>query len=106
MLSRLYAKLDITRFSVDWIPLIDTIVNSLILNWGNILSDNLAKHIMEYRNKISVSSREIPSFYMSVYVMATICFSSSFPMMGWKWKTQDPTPIHIYHKALWDLEFH
>ena len=45
MLSRLYAKPNTTRFSVDWVPLIDAIVNSLIFNCENILSDSLTKHI-------------------------------------------------------------
>ena len=84
MLCRLFSKLDTTRFSLDWVPLINAIINSLILNWENILSDNLAKHIMEYRNKRCVSTREIPPFYMSAYVMDAIFFSSSFPTMGWK----------------------
>jgi len=25
--------------------------------------------------------------------------------MGWKWTTQDPLPIHVYHKELWDSKF-
>ena len=86
--------------------MIDAIVNSSILNWENILSDNLAKNIMEYRSKRSVSSREIHPLYMSAYIMDAICFSSIFLTMGWKWTTQDPTPIHIYHRALWDSDFH
>ena len=106
MLCRFFSKPDTTRFFVDWVPLIDVIINSLILNWENILSDNFAGNIMDYRSKRSVSSREIPPFYMSAYVMEAIFFSSSFPTMGWKWKTQDPTPIHIYHRVLWESEFH
>ena len=106
MLCRLFSKPNTTRLSVNWVPLIDAIVNSLILNWENILSNSLAKHITKYRNKRSFSSREIPPFYMFAYVMDTIFFSSSFPTMGWKWTTQGPTPIHIYHRALWDSDFH
>ena len=41
-LCRLFSKPDTTRFSIDWVPLIDVIANSFILNWENILSDNLA----------------------------------------------------------------
>jgi len=37
--------------------------------------------------------------------MDAICYVSKFPLMGWKWKTQDPLPIHIYHKELWDSNF-
>ena len=25
--------------------------------------------------------------------------------MGWKWTAQDPLPIHVYHKELWDSQF-
>lgn len=106
MLCRIFSKLDSTRFSRDWVPLFDTIVNSSILNWADILSNYLVRHITEYRNNISVSLREIPQFYMSAYVMDAICFTSNFPTMGWKWTTKNPTLIHIYLRELWDSDFH
>lgn len=71
MLSRLYAKPDTTRFSVDWVPLIDAIVNSLILNWANILSDNLARvmlpmHQMIFNGKAPRVSKEASTDILSV----------------------------------------
>ena len=87
MLYRFFAKPDTTIFSVDSVPLIDAIINSLILNWENILSHNLTISIMDYRGKISFSSRAIPPFYMSVYVMDAIFYCLFFPTMGWKWTT-------------------
>lgn len=38
--------------------------------------------------------------------MDAICFATSFPTMGWKWTIQDPTPVYIYHKILWESNFH
>ena len=38
--------------------------------------------------------------------MDAICFCSQFPNMGWKWTLQNPLPIHIYHKILWESQFH
>ncbi len=37
--------------------------------------------------------------------MDAICYVSKFPVMGWKWTTQDPLPIHVYHKELLDSKF-
>jgi len=37
--------------------------------------------------------------------MDSICYVSKFPLMGWKWTTQYPLPIHVYHKEFWDSKF-
>ena len=37
--------------------------------------------------------------------MDAICFVSKFPLMGWQWTIQDPLPIHVYHKELWESKF-
>ena len=42
---------------------------------------------------------------MSAYIINAICLCSKFPIMGWKWTSQDPSPIHVYHKALWESKF-
>lgn len=42
---------------------------------------------------------------MSAYIMDSICFTSDFPFMGWKWTIQDPFPIHIYHNILWESKY-
>ena len=33
--------------------------------------------------------------------MDVLCFNSEFPVLGWRWTSQDPTPIHIYYRKLW-----
>ena len=37
--------------------------------------------------------------------MDAICFSSTFPIMGWKWTIRNPLPIHVYHKVMWESNF-
>lgn len=37
--------------------------------------------------------------------MDTICFNFDYPILGWKWTPQDPTPIHLYHKYLWKAHY-
>lgn len=106
MLCRIFSKPDSTKFSLEWLSLIDVIVNITIMNWAQILSNNLARMTMEYRRKRSVPSRVYPPFFMSAYVMDEIYFGSKFPVMGWKWTVKDPLPIHIYHKFMWESQFH
>ena len=74
MLCRLFGKPDSTKFSLEWLSLIDAAVNATIMNWAQILSNNLARKIMEYRRKRSVASSVSPPFFMSAYVMDAICF--------------------------------
>lgn len=105
MLCWLLRKVDATKFSIEKFPLIDEIVNATILNWSAIFSNNLAMSISEYRHNITISTQVIPPFYMSAYVMDAICFFSHFPNMGWKWTSKDLTPIHVYHKLLWESHF-
>lgn len=106
MLCRLFGRPNSTKFSLEWLPLIEATVNATIMNWAQILFDNLAKAIMEYRRKRSPSSRVYPPFFMSAYVMDTIYFGSKFPIMGWKWIVQDPLPTHVYHERMWESQFH
>lgn len=48
MLCRLYGLPNNMKFSIEWIPLIYACVNSDIMNWATILSNNLATAIFEY----------------------------------------------------------
>ena len=105
MLYRLFGKLDVNKFSSEWLPLLNAAINATIVDWAKILSDNLATTILNYRSKRIISQRIYPPFYLSAYVMDVICYVSKFPVMGWKWTTQDPLPIHVYHKILWDSQF-
>ena len=105
MLCRLFGRPNSTKFSAEWLSLIDAVVNAIVMNWAQILSHNLARTIMEYRGKRSVASRLYPPFFMSAYVMDVICFVSKFLVMGWKRTIQNPLPIHIYHKDMWESKF-
>jgi hypothetical protein len=42
------------------------------------------------------------AFYMSAYLMDTICFMTPFPLMNWSWNITCPEPIHEYHSKLWE----
>lgn len=48
MLCRLFGKPDINKFSSEWLPLLDAATNSTIMDWAQILSDNLASTILNY----------------------------------------------------------
>ena len=87
------------------VALLDATMNATIIDWVQILSHNLAKAIIEYRRKRSIASRVYPPFFMSTYVMDAIFFGSKFPLMGWKWTAQNPLPIQIYHKDMWESNF-
>ena len=105
MLCRLCGLPNNTKFSIEWIQLIDSCVNSHIINWATILSDNLATAISEYHQKRSTSTENLPPFYFSSYIMDAICFCTKFPIMGWKWNLQDPYHIHLSHKQIWESHY-
>ena len=93
MLCRLFRKPDINKFSPEWLPLLNVAVNATIVDWAKILSDNLATAIFNYQSKWTVSQRIYPPFFLSAYIMDSICYVSKFPIMGWKWTIQDPYPF-------------
>ena len=105
MLCRLYGIPNNTKFFIEWVPLIDACINCHIMNWSTILSDNLSTTISEYHQKRSTSTKNLPPFYMSSYIMESICFYTKFPIMGWKQTLQDPYPIHLSHKKLWESHY-
>lgn len=105
MLCRLFGKLDSNKFSSKWLTLIYVFIKETIIDWAQILSDNLAKAIIEYKRKRSIAFRVYPPFFMSAYIMYAICFGSKFPLMGWKWTVQGPLPMHIHHKDMWESNF-
>lgn len=85
MMCKLFGKADSTKFSIERVPLTDVVVNTMIMNWIHILSDNLTMAIRENRKNKNISSRTILPFYMSTSIMDAIHFCSQFPNMGWKW---------------------
>lgn len=77
MLCRLYGQPNNTKFSIEWIPLIDAFVNSYIMNRPSILSNNLTTSITKYRQTKDSSSDNLPPFYFCAYIMDAICFCTS-----------------------------
>ena len=37
--------------------------------------------------------------------MDGIYFCTTFPTMGWKWTLQDPYPIHLSNKQIWESNY-
>jgi len=105
MLCRFYGLPNSTKFSIEWIPLTDVCVNSYLMNLPSILSDNLATSIIEYRQKKSLCSDNLTPFYSCSYIIDVICFCTTFPTVGWKWTIQDPYPIHVSHKKIWESRY-
>jgi hypothetical protein len=100
MLCRLFRKKSPTDFPAEMVPLLHEATEGYSFNWNKILSDNLAKEVMEYQTKRS-SGRPV-AFYMSAYIMDTICFTTPFALMNWSWNPACPEPIHEYHSKLWE----
>jgi len=49
IMCMLFSKPDSAKFSMEWLPLIGATVNAPSMNWSQILLNNLAKAIMDYR---------------------------------------------------------
>lgn len=105
MLCILYGLPNNTKFSIEWIPLIDACVNSYTMNWPSILSDNLATSITECRQNNASSSDNLPPFYLCAYIMDVIYFCTTFPTMGWKWTIKYPYPIHLSPQQIWQSHY-
>lgn len=74
------------HFSVEWVSVMHEVAEGFTFNWAKMLSDNLAKGIVEY--KTAKSKGQPAPFYMSTYIMDAICFMTPFPLM-------DLCPSHI-----------
>ena len=79
MMCRLFGIVNSEKFSIEMVPLIEVVVNSYIMDWPTILSDKMASKILDYRKNRFVTTRIIPQFFMSAYIIDTICFNSEFP---------------------------
>jgi hypothetical protein len=99
MLCRLFGRKIPTHFLAEWVPLLYKVAEGYIFNWGKILSDNLAKEIVDYQTE--KSEGQPLSFYMSAYIMDVICYMTPFPLMNWSWNPDCIEPIHDYHSKLW-----
>jgi hypothetical protein len=100
MLCRLFGKNKPTHFSVEWVVIMNEVAEGYTFIWAKMMSDNLAKEIIDYK---STKSKGQPSpFYMFAYVMDAICFLTPFPLMNWSWTLTSSEPIHFYHSKLWE----
>jgi hypothetical protein len=100
MLCRFFGKKNPCHFPAEWVPLLEEASEGYTFNWSKILSDNLAQEVSNYR--VARSKGQPMAFYMSAYIMDTICFVTPFPLMNWSWNITCPEPIHEYHSVLWE----
>ena len=76
MMCRLWGLHDSAIFTIEMVPLMEVAVNSTNMDWDTILSDKLAVAVSDFRNKNRVTTRKIPPFYYSAYILDTLCFNS------------------------------
>jgi hypothetical protein len=76
------------------------VVKGYSFNCSKMLSNNLAKEITEYQ--LTKSKVQSSHFYMSAYIIYSICFITPFPLMNWSWTQTSAEPIHFYHSKLWE----
>jgi hypothetical protein len=100
MLCRLFGRKNPAHFTVEWVSIINEVVEGYTFNWAKMLSDNLAKEVVEYKS-LKSRGKHAP-FYMSTYIMDAICFMTPFPLMNWSWTPASSEPIHFYHSKLWE----
>lgn len=84
MMCRMWGIHDSAKFTIEIIPLMEAAINGYVMDWANILSDKLATTILEYRANAYQTTRTIPPFYYSAYIIDTVCFNSEFPLLGWR----------------------
>jgi hypothetical protein len=100
MLHCLFGKKNPSHLSVEWVAIMNEVAKGYTFNWAKMLSNNLAKNIAEYQ---SLKSKwKLVPFYMSAYIMDSICFMTPFPLMNWSWTPTSSEPIHFYHSKLWE----
>jgi hypothetical protein len=69
-----------THFSVEWVAIMNKVDKVYTFNWAKMLSDNLAKKIVDYKTK-QKKGQPTP-FYILAYVIDAICFLNPFPLMN------------------------
>lgn len=105
MICRLFGYANTQKLPDQSVHLIDATSDSYVMDSGAIRSNNLCIKILKYRKKHNFSENIVPPFYVSVYVMDVISFTSDSPSMSWKWTIQVPMPIHIYHSILRESKY-
>jgi hypothetical protein len=81
MLCRIFGRKIPTHFPTNWLPLLHEVDESFSFNWGEILSDNLASEVVEY--KTTKLKGRPTSFYTSAYITDAVCYMTPFPLMSW-----------------------
>jgi hypothetical protein len=99
-LCRVFGRISPIHFPVKWVSIMHEVVEGFTFDWDKILSDNLTKEIAEYQ--MAKSKGQPAYFYMSAYVMDTICYMTPFLLMNWSWNPTCAEPIHFYHSKLWE----
>jgi hypothetical protein len=79
MMCRIYGKDNTTHFFLPWVSIIHSVVEGFSFDWAKIFLDNLASEISEYQTK--KTKGQPTSFFVSAYIMETICFIMPFPLM-------------------------
>jgi hypothetical protein len=100
MTCKLYGREDTSHLFLPWVPLIFRVTEGCSFDWAKMLSDSLTSRVTKYRAQ--KESRKIASFFMSAYIMDTVCFLAPFPLMSWSWTPIEDEPIHVYHVKLWE----
>lgn len=77
MMCRMWGIHDSSKFTIEMVPSMETVVNNYVIDWENILSNKLATTILEFRSKSRKTTRTIPPFYCA-YIMDTLCFNSEY----------------------------
>jgi len=80
MLCLMFGKKNHMHFSVEWVAIMNEVVEGYTFNWAKMFSDNLANEIVEYKS--SKSKGQLAPFYMSYYIMDGIFFMTPFPLMN------------------------
>jgi hypothetical protein len=80
ILYHLFVKKNPTHFSFEWVAIMNEVVKGYTFNWDKMLSENLAKEIVEYQS-LKSKGQHAP-FYMYAYIMDAICFMTPFPLMN------------------------
>ena len=80
MLYNPFEKKSSTHFSVEWVPIVNEVAKGYTFNWAKMLSNNLAKEIVDYK---TLKSKGKPApFDMSTYVMDSILSVTPFRLMN------------------------
>jgi len=97
---QLFGRKNPTHLTVEWVSIIHEVDEGYTLNWEKMLSDNLAKEVIEYQSLKSKGKHA--HFYMFSYIMDTIFFMNPFPLMNWSSTPACYESIHFYHSNLWE----